>query len=351
MPAQQRRDGSLEAGSNPSTSRRSSVADDERKRSPRLQLLAGIACLLILAVLSMAVGVADVSPSALFAGGPPLQLVLASRLPRTLALILAGSGMAIAGLLMQMLARNRFVEPSTAGTVESATFGILVVTLLAPGLPVFAKMLVSALFALAGTGLFLAILRRLPNRSTLVVPLVGIMLGGVVSAVASFFAYRFDMMQSLGAWTTGDFSGVLRGRYEMLWIAFALTGLAYVAADRFTVAGLGQEFSTNLGLDYRKVLALGLFIVAMVTAVVVVSVGTIPFLGLIVPNVVSLIMGDNIRRSLPFVALFGAGFVLACDIVGRLVRYPYEIPIGTVTGIIGSGLFLYLLLRKQARAV
>ena len=316
-------------------------------------LVAGAGSLLLLAVLSLLIGVADFSLSALFGGSDAaatLQLLLASRLPRTLALILAGSGMAIAGLLMQMLARNRFVEPSTAGTVESATLGILVVTLLAPGLPVFAKMLISAVFALAGTGLFLAILRRLPHRSPLVVPLVGIMLGGVISAVASFFAYRFDLMQSLGAWTTGDFSGVLRGRYELLWIAFALTGLAYVAADRFTVAGLGEDFATNLGLDYRKVLALGLFIVAMVTAVVVVSVGTIPFLGLIVPNVVSLVMGDNVRRSLPFVALLGAGFVLACDIVGRLVRYPYEIPIGTVMGIIGSTLFLYLLLRKQARA-
>jgi iron complex transport system permease protein len=332
------------------------AASDDRGRHAvghDFWLFAGAGSLLLLAVLSLLIGVADFSLPALFGGSDgaaTLQLLLASRLPRTLALILAGSGMAIAGLLMQMLARNRFVEPSTAGTVESATLGILVVTLLAPGLPVFAKMLISAIFALAGTGLFLAILRRLPHRSTLVVPLVGIMLGGVISAVASFFAYRFDLMQSLGAWTTGDFSGVLRGRYELLWIALALTGLAYVAADRFTVAGLGEDFATNLGLDYRKVLALGLFIVAMVTAVVVVSVGTIPFLGLIVPNVVSLIMGDNVRRSLPFVALLGAGFVLACDIVGRLVRYPYEIPIGTVMGIIGSALFLYLLLRKQARA-
>ncbi|GGD28550.1 ABC transporter permease [Aureimonas glaciei] len=329
------------------------LSGSSRSATRRFWLGGGFLCVLLLGLVSLLIGVSDFSPAALLSGGDAaasLHLLLVSRLPRTLALVLAGSGMAIAGLLMQMLARNRFVEPSTAGTVESATLGILVVSLLAPGLPVIAKMLVAALFALAGTGLFLAILRRLPHRSSLVVPLVGLMLGGVISAVVSFFAYHFDMMQSLGAWTTGDFSGVLRGRYELLWIAFALTGLAYVAADRFTVAGLGEDFATSLGLNYRKVLALGLVIVAMVTAVVVVSVGSIPFLGLIVPNVVSLIMGDNVRRSLPFVALLGAGFVLACDILGRLVRYPYEIPIGTVMGIIGSGLFLYLLLRKQARA-
>lgn len=223
-------------------------------------------------------------------------------------------------------------------------------TLLAPDLPVFVRMVVASLFALAGTGLFMAILKRIPLRSPLVVPLVGIMLGGVISSITVFFAYRFDMMQSLNAWMTGDFSGVLRGRYELLWLSFALTAVAYLAADRFTVSGMGEGFATNLGLRYRQVVTLGLAIVSLVTAAVVVTCGMIPFLGLIVPNVVSLIMGDNVRRTLPFVALTGAGLVVLCDIAGRLVIYPYEIPIGTMMGIVGSGVFLYLLLRKDRHA-
>lgn len=184
----------------------------------------------------------------------------------------------------------------------------------------------------------------------LLVPLIGIMLGGVISAVTTFFAYRFDLLQSLGAWMTGDFSGVLRGRYELLWIGFVFAIAAYLAADRFTVAGMGRDFTTNLGLNYRRVMALGLTIVSLVSAVVVVTVGMIPFLGLIVPNVVSLMIGDNMRRSVPWVATLGAVFVLACDIIGRTVRAPYEIPIGTVVGVIGSALFLYLLLRKRHHA-
>ena len=188
------------------------------------------------------------------------------------------------------------------------------------------------------------------ERSPLVVPLVGLILGGVVSAISSFIAYRYDLLQSLGAWTTGDFSAVLRGRYEMLWLALALTGLACVAANRFTAAGMGRDFATNLGIDYRRVVAFGLSIVAMVTALVVATIGMIPFLGLIVPNIVSLIMGDNMRRSVPYVALFGAAFVLACDILGRVLRYPFEIPVGTVMGVLGSGIFLFLLLRRGARA-
>ena len=318
--------------------------------SSSLKLTAGVVVVAALAATSLFIGVSDISLPALLSSAPedrPLQVLLISRLPRTAALVLSGVAMSVAGLLMQMLARNRFVEPSTAGTVESASLGILCATVLAPGMPLLGKMLVAAAFALAGTAVFMRLLSAIPLRSVLVVPLVGIMLGGVIGSVTNFFAYRLDLLQTLGAWTLGDFSGVLRGRYELLWLAAGLTLLAYLAADRFTVAGLGRDFTTNLGLNYRRVMGLGLSIVAMVTAVVVVTAGAIPFLGLIVPNLVSAAMGDNARRSIPWIALAGAGLVLACDIVGRLVRFPYEIPVGSVFGVVGSAVFLWLLLGRR----
>ena len=311
-----------------------------------------IAVILTLSVVSLFVGVSDVSLPSLWAeglDGRSMQLLLASRLPRTFALILAGAGMAVAGLLMQMLVRNRFVEPSTVGTMESASFGMLMVVLFAPDMPVIGRMLVAAFFALLGTALFLRLLRAIPLRSILMVPLVGILLSGVIGAVTTFFAYRYNLLQSLSAWTTGDFSIVLRGRYELLWISGAMVILAYIVADRFTVAGLGKDFSTNLGVNHGVVVTLGLVIVSLVSASVLVSVGMIPFLGLVVPNIVSLMVGDNARRSLPLVALMGAGLVLACDIVGRIVISPYEIPIGATMGVLGSACFLYLLLRSRAR--
>lgn len=308
---------------------------------------------LLLAITSLFVGVSDVSPGALLSSAPedrPMQVLLISRIPRTLAIVLAGASMAIAGLVMQMVVRNRFVEPSTAGTTESASLGFLVITLLAPGWPLMGKMLVSALFALGGTALFLRILRAVPLRDVLLVPLVGIMLGGIIGAITAFFAYRYGLMGSLLAWNMGDFSGVLRGRYELLWIGLVCCILAYIAADRFTVAGMGKDFTTNLGLNYNQVMVLGLIIVSLVSAIVLVSVGSIPFLGLIIPNLVSLMVGDNMRRTVPWVALGGAGFVLACDIIGRVVRYPYEIPISVVVGVIGSMIFLFLLLRTRRHA-
>ncbi|WAS85812.1 MULTISPECIES: ABC transporter permease [unclassified Corallococcus] len=316
--------------------------------------LLGVAVLgvLVLAGISLLIGVSHVSWEALLSPSEhqrAVQVLVISRVPRTLALVLAGMSLAVAGLIMQMLARNRFVEPFTAGTAESASLGLLAVTLLAPGLPILARTAVAAGFAMAGTALFLFILRRIPLRSALIVPVVGLVLGAIFDAATTFFAYRFSLLQSLMAWTTGDFSSVLRGRYELLWGAFVLTVIAYVVADRFTVAGMGEAFTTNLGLSHPRILALGLAIVAMVTAVVVATVGMIPFIGLVVPNVVSLIVGDNARRSIPWVAAMGAGFVLLCDIVGRVVRQPYEIPVGTVAGVVGSLLFLHLLLRRDGR--
>lgn len=317
-------------------------------------LLAGTLLTVGLAAVSMSIGVHDLAWRALFAdvnddSAQALQVLLVSRIPRTVALILAGAALSVSGLIMQMITRNRFVEPSTAGTVESASLGILVATVLAPNLPVAGKMLAASAFALAGTLVFLSILRRMPLRSVLLVPLIGLMLGGVIESVTTFFAYRFDLLQSMVTWTTGDFSSVLQGRYELLWVAFVLAFLAYGAADRFTIAGVGEAFTTNLGINYTRVMAAGLIIVAMVTATVTVTVGMIPFLGLIVPNLVSMRLGDNARRAIPWVALVGSGFVLLCDVVGRLVRYPYEIPAGTIAGVIGSGIFLWLLFRRGGR--
>lgn len=316
-----------------------------------LKLALALLALLLLTIVSLAIGVYDLSLGSLF-NAEDLQanlVLLASRLPRTVAIILVGMSMGVAGMLMQLLSRNRFVSPSTAGTTEAAALGILVVTMFAPNSSVITKIIASSLFALAGTGLLLLILRRIPLRSPLIVPLLGIMLGGIIAAFTTFLAYRYNFLQSLTAWTTGDFSRVLRGRYELLWISGGLTVLAYIAADRFTVAGMGESFTRNLGVNYGRVVALGLTIVSLITAVNVVNVGAIPFIGLVVPNVVSMIVGDNVRRAIPYLAIFGAGFVLICDILGRTLRYPYEIPIGTMVGFIGGALFLVLLLRRSAR--
>lgn len=297
---------------------------------------------IVLSIISIFVGVQHLHFSA-----DSLDLVIISRLPRTLALILAGVSLSVAGVIMQQLARNKFVEPTTTGTVESATLGMLLMLIFYPDASVIYKLIAACLTSIIGTGFFLLLLRKVPLRSDVIVPLIGIMYAGVIGAVITFIAYRMDLLQSIWVWTQGDFSMILKGRYELLWLAGVLSVIAYFTADKFTLAGLGKQVSTNLGLNYNGIFIWGLVIVSLITGVTVVNSGIIPFLGLVVPNIVSIVMGDNLRRSLPLVALVGAALVLFCDILARLMNYPYEIPIGTVMGVIGSGLFLYLLLRRQ----
>jgi len=307
--------------------------------------------LVALSAASLLIGASsDVSIGAVAAGDEDaLFLLAASRFPRMIALILVGAALSIAGLVMQMLVRNKFVEPSTTGVTEFGALGMLTALVLFPGMPVMLRMGLVALFALAGTWVFLRIIRFVPVRTLVLVPLVGIMLGGVVGAVTTFFAYRLDLLQALGQWSQGSFATVMRGRYEFVWLAGAMVVIAWIAADRFSVIGLGEEFAVNLGLDYRRVVAVGMLLIAVITACVLVTAGMLPFLGLVVPNIVSIIIGDNVRRSIPWVAGLGAVFVLACDLVARLVRFPYEIPLSVVVGVIGAALFLWLLLRRRAR--
>ncbi|WP_396667765.1 ABC transporter permease [Microbacterium sp. R86528] len=293
-----------------------------------------------LATISLFIGVAELDPFILFA----------SRVPRTVALVLAGSAFAITGLIMQLLVRNRFVEPGTTGATDAASLALLAVLLAVPGLPIAGKAMLAAVGALIGVVGFLLLARRIPARSSVLVPIVGILYAGVIGAVTTFIAYRGDMLQELLSWGIGDFSSIMRGRYEILYFAAAAALIAWIAADRFTVAGLGDDTARGLGLETRAVMGLGVTIIAVVTGILMVVTGVLPFLGLIAPNIVSRLIGDNMRRAVPLVALLGAAIVLLCDIIGRVVRFPYELPISVVMGVLGGIIFLWLLL-STARPV
>lgn len=311
-----------------------------------------ILLLILLSFLSVFVGVTDISPLDLLSlTDAQLQVLTVSRLPRLAALILAGVSMSIAGLIMQQLSRNKFVSPTTAGTMDSARLGILVSIMLFSGASVFQKLLIAFAFSLAGTFIFMRILERIKFKDSIFIPLVGLMFGNIIGSVTTFFAYKNDLVQNISAWLLGDFSSVMKGNYELIYISLPLVILAYLFANRFTVAGMGEDFAVNLGLNYKTVVNIGLVIVAMISSVVILTAGTIPFLGLVVPNIVTLYIGDNLRKSLAHTAILGAVFLLFCDILGRVILYPYEISISLTVGVIGSALFLYLLMRRKAHAV
>lgn len=142
------------------------------------------------------------------------------------------------------------------------------------------------------------------------------------------------------------FSMVLKGRYEIVYLTVPLVVLAFIFANHFNIVGMGKDFSKNLGVPYNLVLFAGLTIAAMITASIIVVVGSISYIGLIVPNVVAMFKGDKIRGTLVDTALFGALFVLVCDIIGRVIIMPYELPIELIVGILGSLIFVALLIYR-----
>lgn len=310
-----------------------------------------IASLLILSLVSLFVGVSSISPLKLLDfQSEETEIFLISRVPRLVSILLAGAGMSIAGLIMQQLSRNKFVSPTTAGTLDATRLGILVSMLFFANASTIEKMLIAFIFALAGTFLFMQILDRIKFKDAIFIPLVGMMLGNILSSISTFFAYRADVIQNMSAWLQGDFSMIMKGRYELLYISIPVLVIAYLFANRFTVAGMGEDFSKNLGLAYKRVVNIGLVLVALITATVVLTVGMIPFLGLIIPNIISIFKGDHLQKTLPHTALLGANFLLLTDILGRVLIYPYEISISLMVGVIGSGIFLYLLFRRKAYA-
>ncbi|KQU63853.1 iron ABC transporter permease [Bacillus sp. Leaf406] len=304
--------------------------------------------LILLSALSLFVGVSSISPADLLSGRTDeVEVFLVSRLPRLVAILLAGAGMSIAGLIMQSLSRNKFVSPTTAGTMDATRLGILVSMIIFVEASTMEKLLVAFAFAMAGTFLFMQILDRIKFKDAVFIPLVGLMLGNVLSSVTTFFAYKVNLIQNMSSWLQGDFSLIMKGRYELLYISVPVIILAYLFANRFTVAGMGEEFSKNLGMSYRSIVNIGLILTSLVTVTVILTVGMIPFLGLIVPNIVSLFKGDHLQRTLPHTAIVGAIFLLVCDILGRIIIFPYEISISLMVGVIGSAIFLYMLLRRK----
>ncbi|HDM8223613.1 TPA: iron chelate uptake ABC transporter permease subunit VctD [Vibrio campbellii] len=304
--------------------------------------------LVVLSVASLFVGVANMTPQQLLSGdAKALELFFTSRIPRLFAILLAGAGLSIAGLVMQQISQNRFAAPSTTGTIECAMLGyVMSVVFFGNGEQLWLVFAVSIL----GTLVFVQFIQRIQFKSVVFVPLVGIIFGNVVDAVTTFIAYKYDALQSLSAWSVANFANILRGDFELLYIAVPVALLSYLFAARISAVGIGKDFAVNLGLNYQKVVTLGVLLVSVMSASVVMIVGQLPFLGLIVPNLVSYFYGDNLKRNIPLTAMYGAILVLACDLVSRLIIFPHEMPISIVISILGGVVFIAMLLRGKQNA-
>lgn len=304
--------------------------------------------LVILSIVSLFTGVHDIGFMDIISGNAEtINIMMLTRVPRLVSIITAGMAMSIGGVIMQQISNNKFVSPTTAATMDSAKLGALVSMLLFSSAGLSEKMIVSFAFSLAGTFIFMKILKKVKVKNAIFIPLVGIMVGNVIGSITDFFAYKYNLVQNMSSFLQGDFSMISKGNYELLFVTVPLLIIAFMYANKFTIIGMGEDISKNLGLNFTRISNIGVTLVSLMSALVVITVGSIPFVGLIVPNIVSIFRGDNLSKNIAVTSLFGAVFLLTCDIIGRIIIFPYEVPISLTVGVIGSVVFLYLIFRGK----
>ncbi|HEB9338311.1 TPA: ABC transporter permease [Campylobacter coli] len=307
--------------------------------------------LVVFGIISLFIGVIRINLDDIFSlSATQLEIILLTRIPRLIAILLTGMSLSICGLIMQQLTQNKFVSPTTAGTMDCAKLGILISLIFFAGASFFTQALIASIFALLGSFIFIQILRKIKLKDVIFVPLIGLMFGGIINAITTFFAYALNYIQNIQGWLQGSMANVMQGNYELLYISLPLFILAYFLAHKITIAGMGEDLALNLGVSYNTILFSGLIIVSIITSVVIVSVGVIPFLGLIIPNLIAIYRGDNLKKNLIYIALCGALFLLVCDIISRLVIFPFEMPLSITTGVLGSLIFIFLLLKRKTYA-
>jgi len=297
---------------------------------------------LILAITSLFTGVYDI-----FGQEDGINMFFITRVPRTVALMLTGAAMSMSGLVMQLITQNRMVESTTNGAIEWAGLGLTFVYLLFPAPSLVLRMTGAIVFSFTGTMVFFLFLRRVKLRSSLIVPIIGMMLGAVISAISTFIGLVFNMTQNIESWFVGSFASVQIGRYEYLWLIVIVTFFIFIYADRLTLAALGEDTATSLGVNYNRIVILGTGLVSFAVGIVSAVIGNLPFLGLIVPNLVSMFRGDDLRSNLPWVCVIGMGTITVCDIISRTIIMPFEVPVSLILGTLGSVVFILILFRQR----
>jgi len=332
----------VERFSQPQFSEQDQEQKSNKKKIWTVPFILAIFAVIALGIISLFTGVYDI-----WGQEDGWSMFFITRIPRTVALMLTGAAMAMTGLITHLVTQNKMVEPTTIGTTEWAGLGLLLVYLLIPSPSLVMRMTGAIVFSFIGTMIFFLFLRRVKLRSSLIVPIIGLMLGAVISAFSTFMSLFFRMSQVIEGWFIGSFSAVQIGRYEYLWTIVIVTIIIFLYANRLTLAGLGEDVATTLGVNYNRLILLANALIAVAVGIVAAVIGNIPFLGLIVPNIISMVRGDDLRSNLPWTCLLGMGTITLCDIISRVVIMPFEVPVSLILGTLGAIVFILILLRQR----
>jgi iron complex transport system permease protein len=292
------------------------------------------------------------SRSTPYADNIDAQIFFVARLPRVLAAALVGSALALSGVVFQALLRNPLASPDTLGVSAGASLGAMMAITFNLD---FAFLGVSAvpLASFAGSIGALAIvygLSRARQRGTsaLVLLLGGVTVQALLSAVIAFVQYLADFTQTFRnvRWLMGSLDIASYAPIAAAMVPMAIAWMGFAALPRvLDLLSVGSESAAARGVNVERTERIALVSASLATGAAVSLAGPVSFVGIIVPHLVRLIVGADHRLVLPASALFGAAFLIGCDLVARTIIAPLELPVGIVTAIIGGPVFLWLLFR------
>jgi iron complex transport system permease protein len=288
-----------------------------------------------------------------FAENVDAQIFFIARMPRVLSAVVVGAALATAGVVLQALFRNPLAAPETLGVSSGAALGaILAITAgWDIGAGPFSPVALASLAGATGAATLVYMLARSPRRplSTSVLLLAGVTLNAFISAVIMFVQYMADFTQSFRVlrWLVGDLD---IGSYPPIAAAVPLlagaVAIAAVISSRLNLLSVGASAAATRGVDVERTQRLAFVSASLATSTAVSLAGPVAFIGIVVPHLVRLMVGVDHRVVLPAAILFGAAFLVLCDLVARTILAPVEVPVGIVTAVIGGPFFLWLLIRR-----
>ena len=323
--------------------------------SPYIVLILGVLLLLISVIASLCFGAASLKSSALLADlagegdGSTLRIVQHIRFPRIAATLLAGSSLAVAGMVIQSVLKNPLASPGIIGVNSGAGFMATLACAIFPaqfGIIPLASFLGAFITVLLVYGIGCA-----TGASRITIVLAGVAVSGILSAgIDTIVTLVPNSLMGSNMFRVGGITGVtLSSIFPQGYIMLVTMAAVFFLRNEIDVLALGKETAKSLGLnvDFYQFLLLGL--AALLAGSAVSFAGLIGFVGLLVPHIARRLVGSQSKVLIPCCILYGATFLTFCDLMARVLFAPFEIPVGLVLSMLGGPFFIWLLIQQRKR--
>lgn len=328
-----------------------------RALPPHVVLIAGVLLLLLSVIASLCFGAASVTPSALFADlagkgdGAALRIVQHIRFPRIAATLLAGSSLAVAGMVIQSVLRNPLASPGIIGVNSGAGF---MATLACAFFPAQIRLIpIAAFLGALITVLLVYGIGSATGASRITIVLAGVAVSGILSAgIDTIVTVVPNALTGSNMFRVGGVAGVtFSSIFPQGYIMIAAMAVVFFLRNEIDVLALGKETAKSLGLNvgFYQFLLLGL--AALLAGSAVSFAGLISFIGLLIPHIARRLVGTQCKVLIPCCILYGAAFLTLCDLMARILFAPFEIPVGLVLSMLGGPFFIWLLIRQRRRGI